>query len=391
MSEYFFILFCGVVAVQVFIQVVVFGSLLRHSHVSVCEGTNRGDVSVCEGTNPSYIEQLSVSVVICAYNELSNLQELLPLLQKQTYPDFEIIIVNDRSEDGTAQWLEEQSQQIPYLKCTHISQTPSGYNPKKYALSRGISLAKNEIILLTDADCRPSTTEWITLMQNQFEPQTDIVLGVSPYFKHNTFLNAFIQFETFYTALQYLSFAKLKMPYMGVGRNLAYRKAIFEHKKQFFKKIKHITGGDDDLWIGKIANSKNTKICLNPDSFVYSKPKTSLTAWFRQKQRHLSVGKFYSFKIKSYLATLHLSQALFWMMSLICFGAYCVSLLSDIKLYFWAFILREISLLIIWGLIHQKYRLPVHIIGLLFFDLLFIFYIFITGIIAFSKKTISWN
>lgn len=335
--------------------------------------------------------QHKVSVIVCAHNELTNLTALLPQLMGQVYADFEVIIIDDRSTDGSEAWLKLQAQKYQNLSIITVSATPKGFNPKKYALYQGITAAKGSILLLTDADCRPASAAWIKTMQSYFKPNIEVVLGVSLYTKAQTWLNAFIQFETFYTALQYLGFAKMGMPYMGVGRNLAYRKIIFEQKKAFFEEIKHITGGDDDLWIGKIAHKGNTNICLDKAAFTYSLPKQTFKAWFRQKQRHLSVGKHYALNTQLGLGALHLSHALFWLLSMVLFSKYFYPFLYGGFYLILLFLLRKAVLMVSWTFINKKYHFNLDTNGLLFFDLLYIFYIFITSIRAFSKKHIPWN
>ncbi len=335
--------------------------------------------------------QHSVSVVVCAHNEQHNLARLVPSLMRQEYTNFEVIIVNDRSTDGSQNWLEAQAKRYDNLQSITILATPSGFNPKKYALKRGIEAAKGSILLLTDADCLPASSTWIQKMQSHFKSNTEVVLGVGLYQQAPTWLNAFIQFETFYTAWQYLGFAKMGIPYMGVGRNLAYKKSIFEQKEFFFDEIKHITGGDDDLWIGKIAHKDNTTICLDKAAFTYSLPKETFKSWFKQKQRHLSVGKHYAPLIKLYLGALHLSQAVFWVSSLGLFYKYLYPFLNGGYYLILLFLLREVVLMASWAFVNKKYHLNLVTNKLLFLDLLYIFYIFITSISAFSKKNIPWN
>ncbi len=235
----------------------------------------------------------SVSIVICAHNEAENLKQFLPSILKQDYPHFEVIVVNDRSKDNSIEILEKF--QSPNLTTVHINEVPKGFNPKKYALKEGIKKAQNDIILLTDADCRPNSPFWIQEIANHLGTEKDIVLGYSPYLTTDTTVNTLIQFDTLYTASLYFSFANAGYPYMGVGRNLMYRRKIFE-KNSAFEKYKNTTGGDDDLIINAVANQRNTSICLHPNSFVASVPKNTLKGWITQKQRHLSVGKHYTTK-----------------------------------------------------------------------------------------------
>jgi len=125
-----------------------------------------------------------------------------------------------------------------------------------------------------------------------FSESKEIVLGYGPYEKEKGLLNKLIRFDTFMAAIQYLSASLAGKTYMGVGRNLAYKKTLFFRNKGFAKH-NHILSGDDDLFVNENATSKNTSIEIDPTSFTYSEPKHSFSKWFTQKKRHLSTAKYY--------------------------------------------------------------------------------------------------
>lgn len=255
---------------------------------------------------------VSASVIICARNEEENLRELLPMLFSQDHPDFEVIVVNDRSSDGTREFLESLTATGIPLKVVTIEETPPHVNPKKYALTLGIKVAAFDTLLFTDADCRPATPGWIRAMTGLFaEEKTQIVLGYSPYYRGKGLLGAFISYETLLTGLQYLSLARMGLPYMGVGRNLAYRKSFFMERKGF-RGNTAVTGGDDDLFVNANATAKNTKVCTAGGSQVYSVPVDSWRAFLNQKIRHLSVGKRYRMVHRFILGIFVLTHVLTW-------------------------------------------------------------------------------
>lgn len=235
-------------------------------------------------------EQPPVSIVICARNEEKNLRKNLDRFLNQNYRLYEIIVINDNSTDNTAKTLLEFQAKSSILHVINLTElTPPG---KKAALERGIQEAHYDIILLSDADCAPASEFWIRDMQAVLKPPCEIALGYSPYRKEPGILNAFIRFETTYTAIQYLSFALIHLPYMGVGRNLAYRKSLFLQTGGL-RSHQHIAGGDDDLFVNAAANRINTKIVLRPGAFVYSEPKRTWRGYYQQKSRHLTTGTRY--------------------------------------------------------------------------------------------------
>ncbi len=333
-----------------------------------------------------------VSVVVCAWNEQENLQELIPLLQNQHYETFEIIIVNDKSTDGSASFLEKVLQTYSRVKVVTITNTPTGVSSKKFALTQGIHAAKYEVILLTDADCRPHSERWIQRMVSQLSPDKDIVLGISPYFRKNSSVNAFIQFETFYTALQYISFALVGNPYMGVGRNLMYRKSLFL-RQNGLQELMHILGGDDDLFINKVATAQNTAVSLHPESLMYSVPKATWAEWFHQKRRHVSVGGYYRKKDQLLLGLLAASHVASWLF--LC-GIILLSAITDhYPLIEWGmgiFLVRFSLTWLIWYKASRKlghsipgYQFPI-------FDFALTLYLLSMAVVSslFSKK-MSWR
>lgn len=248
-----------------------------------------------------------VSVIICARNEAQNLKKHLPLILNQNYRSFEVIVVNDNSTDETATILLNFQIKNPTLRVVNICDNPT-LPGKKQALTKGIEAAQNDLILLTDADCFPASDSWIFEMQSEIFGKKSIVLGFSPYICINKgILNSFIRFEAIYTAVQYLSFALSKMPYMGVGRNLLYRKSIFIERGAFVKHIE-IASGDDDLFVNDAASWTNTSINLSPNAFTYSLPKSSWRGYYHQKTRHLTTGIKYKLKHQLLLGGLALSH-----------------------------------------------------------------------------------
>lgn len=256
-------------------------------------------------------EQFPVSVIICAKDEAKNLDNFLPSVLEQNYPEFEVIVVNDGSEDETEDVLKRLDNKYKHLYVTTIPKNNNFRQGKKLAVTIGLKAAKNEWVLLTDADCKPVSKNWISKMQANFNKNTDIVLGYGAYSKQKGFLNKLIRFDSLFIAMQYFTFAKAGMPYMGVGRNLAYRKSVFFKNKGFASHLK-IKSGDDDLFVNKIANKKNTAIELSPESFTQSVPETKFISWYYQKKRHLTTGRYYKFKHKFVLGLEILSRLLFY-------------------------------------------------------------------------------
>lgn len=253
-----------------------------------------------------------VSVIVCARDEANSLAKNLPGVLVQTYPTtHEVIVVNDNSVDETKYLLEELKKTFKNLQIVNLGYEAKLIPGKKYPLSIGIKEARHEVVLLTDADCVPASEFWMQKMQDGYQNGIEVVLGYGSYNKKPGLLNKLIRFETFHTALQYLSYALAGKPYMGVGRNLSYTKGLFL-KNKGFSAVNHVPGGDDDLFINMVANKNNTAVVIDPEAFTLSEPKTTWKDWIRQKTRHYTTGKFYKSGHRFLLGMYALTHFLFY-------------------------------------------------------------------------------
>jgi cellulose synthase/poly-beta-1,6-N-acetylglucosamine synthase-like glycosyltransferase len=237
-------------------------------------------------------ELVPVTVIIAARNESDNLFQNLPLILQQDYPIFEVIVVNHQSIDESYHILNAYKMQYPHLKVVEVERSKHLSNGKKLPLTLGIKAAKNEHLIFTDADCKPATNKWLKGMAEKFTPEKEIVIGYGPYQVQPGFLNKIIRLDTAMIALNYLSFALAKMPYMGVGRNLGYTRNVFNAVKGF-KSHYSITSGDDDLFVQEAARKRNYTIQIDPTTFAVSKAKETWAEWKQQKSRHYSTSERY--------------------------------------------------------------------------------------------------
>ena len=148
-------------------------------------------------------------------------------------------------------------------------------------------------------------------MQSNFLHQTQIILGYGKYISEPGLLNKWIRTDTTYIAMQYLAMAIKGRPYMGVGRNMAYRKSLFFERKGFASHL-NLASGDDDLFVNENADFYNTVIEIHPESFTQSDPKKTFKQWLRQKKRHLTTSTRYKKSHKITLGFELLTRVLFY-------------------------------------------------------------------------------
>jgi glycosyltransferase involved in cell wall biosynthesis len=343
-------------------------------------------------SSPIQNPEEGVTVLVAAHNEYQNLKVLIPKLFEQDYPKFDVMIVNDRSTDRTKRLLEEMMAIYPKLRSVTIKYTPSHVTPKKFALTLGIKVAKNDVILLTDADCIPNSDQWIRKMTAPVRQDgKTFAIGYSGYKEKPSQLNRWIQFETVLTALFYISFGLWKDPFMGIGRNLCYRKSFFMGVKAF-KGIWHLEGGDDDLFVNNYATGKNSTVVLDPEATTTSIPKETWKEYMVQKKRHLHAGKFYRSEDKRKIGLYSISHALFWVGGI------------GLLIYFGIGLQWE-HFLVVWGIMLMRSFLVMGIfrsaaktvqgkapkMNPILNDLFYLGYFWILGSVSYQSKDIQWK
>ncbi len=330
-------------------------------------------------THANTLSRYPVSVIICAKNEAGQLSINLPHVLSQVYFDqydrsyYEVIVVNDGSSDETTAILNSLKLEYPHLVVVNIDVSAS--KGKKHALAMGLQAAKHYMLLLTDADCKPASSNWLRLMVAPLHIGKEIVAGYGGYYAKSGLLNAFVRWETMHTYLQYSTYAASGMPYMAVGRNMACTRTVLENAiaQHIWKAL---PSGDDDLLVQIAGTATNVAVVSDPDAFTHSAAKATIAEWIHQKQRHLSTGKYYKASTQLLLGGYALSHACVWLV-LIC-SFFTVPALT-------VFILIGVRCMLYWVLwkrvlnrLNEKiplYLLPLFDLGWMMYNFAFLPYI----------------
>lgn len=298
---YILITFAAITAIQLFYQLFF---MFRLTPKSVLK----------QKTN----EKVPLSIVICAKNEGYNLKKNIPQILNQKYPNFQVIVVNDCSEDDTDIVLAELKESYPQLYYTSIPIDHKFSHGKKLAITIGIKAAKTEHIVFIDADCTPASDNWLSEIASKYTAGKQLIIGYGRYAKYSGLLNVYIRYETMWNAIQYMGFAKALRPFMGVGRNISYTKTLYNQSSKYRNNLS-IASGDDDMFVSEMGTKANTAICFLPDGQTISEPQTTIGGWMNQKSRHLSTATHYSAQVKCFLIAETITRQIFWLLALILF------------------------------------------------------------------------
>jgi glycosyltransferase involved in cell wall biosynthesis len=320
-----------------------------------------------------------VSVVICARDAYEYLTELVPALLSQDYPDFEVVIVNDCSDDETEEYLKDLARKEPKIKPVQLKQHLNFFNGKKFPLSMGIKSAKNDLIVLTECNCMPVNDLWLRSVVERYNGKTEIVIGYSPYMQRKSSLNRLMRFDALQNGLLYLSAALKRHAYMGIGRNLSYRKELFYRNKGF---ISHYTTsvGDDDLFISQVANKRNTEVLIDAENTIRTTPTRSFRLWIRQKSSRYSTVSKYNARARLSLSLFYVSQLVFYVsfIALLCLNAQPAFTITNgavfyIPILVFFFLLRFGTQLFVYHKASKRLGEKGLLPGLILYDLLFAF------------------
>lgn len=332
-------------------------------------------------------DNVSITVIIAARNELENLPDLFEGLESQTYDGkWELILVLDRCTDDSAIWLKDCKPNFPLMIIEQSElDIPNGHSPKKTALKRAIIEANGEFILQTDADCYPRSQNWIQSFANIIETDTDLVLGLSPYEKAKGILNSLIQYDTLWTHTSMLALSQVKLNFMGLGRNMAFRKSTFLKNGAYDSHIS-IAYGDDDLLVQSFKSDIKIKLLVNEESHMISIPEKILKSWLHQKQRHMMAGKEYKLKYRVILLLSYLSIMIYVFSLLAIF-----TLSKFVVLIIGLLVLKNIIISIPFFIIARKIKFRISYFELIICDIMHSFVITTIGIKALLRKRIEWG
>jgi poly-beta-1,6-N-acetyl-D-glucosamine synthase len=222
-------------------------------------------------------------------------------------------------------------------------------------------------------------------MQSGFINDTGIVLGIGQYNSRPGLLNLLVRYETFMIALQYLGFALAGIPYMGVGRNLAYRKSLFMREKGFISHYR-IPSGDDDLFVNRAAPKTTINIRIHPEAHTFSRPVNSFSRYIIQKRRHLSTAKYYKPKHKSLLALFSLTQVMIYASLIAGFVMQQFILLTAI-----IFLIKWINQLLLIKKISEKLRIKILYVLSPLLELTLLMILLMVWIINLFSKPGKWK
>jgi glycosyltransferase involved in cell wall biosynthesis len=321
-----------------------------------------------------YLNNEKVSIVIAFKNEEENLEQCLDSLLNQKYPNFEIILIDDHSTDSGSRSAIDLAEKHEHLKYYSLEKL----HGKKAALSLGVSKATGTWIALTDADCYAGSDSWLQKMMAH-SVNADVVLGYGPYRSENSFINLFIRYETWHIALQYMSFSILRIYYMAVGRNMFFKKSLFDQMGGY-QEHQDLLSGSDDLFMANVPKNAKVQYCTDEQSYIYSYPKRSWKELYNQKRRHLSTSIHYRLSAQIILGIISLSQLLLYISGLLLiFQGFQTTLVASFML------VRVIYIWIIAALnMHKIIEKRLWVLSPLF-DFLIVFYYFSFSFTLFFK------
>lgn len=259
---------------------------------------------------------LGITVIITAKNEAANLRSNLLDILEQDYPNFQVVVVNNGSDDSTAELLDDLSKIYSNLYVTYIPIGSEKLNNKKLAITVGIKAAKHDILLFTEPDSKPLSDKWILEVAREFNKGKEVVLGACRLIKKRGVVNNYIQYDNILNGIRYLTPALLKRPWFGIGRNMAYRKDLF-YKEKGFSALLNVENGEDNLFIDKIANKDNIAVVLSNESLVESNVADSTRAWRKDRSSYLRTKKHLSKLFSRVFALEVVSRYLFYILFLL--------------------------------------------------------------------------
>ena len=313
--------------------------------------------------------QVPVSIIMVVKDSASILMKSLPRLMSQQYANYELVVVDDNSQDDTRMLILEYKNQYPNIKLVDLDTAVTTIRGRKFAISMGVRCASHEHILLTDPECCPTSTHWLELMANNFVSQKKIVLGYSTYEKKGNPFNRMLHFDTLLNAMQFFAHAKIRSTYRGDGRNMAFTKTLFSAQTGFASH-NHIRYGEEDIFISRAATKNNTEIEYSQDAFTVLQRSANLQYWLDHKEGLYFTRRYNTFKNRFLLNGYGVINLLFYI-TLALSIVFCYSNLTLLLITVGIAAVRIISQYFVFGFAAKKLNEKQVIPALIIYDIIF--------------------
>ena len=234
----------------------------------------------------------SISVILTTQDQCPLLRERLPLLLQQQHPDFEVVVVDMKSQDDTLQYLSDMQLSYPHLRVCSFPPQSKDISAERLALTLGVRAASKEWVLFTNVSCQPASRKTLWLLSSRCTEGKQMVLGYTRYANPKGWTGLRYRFFRTWQQMLNLTHASRYHAYRASATNLCYRRSFFyEHKG--FADGTPLQNGATDIMVNRYSTAQNTAVCLHPDSFMFQDCPNEAHLWnhdrlfFMETRRHL--------------------------------------------------------------------------------------------------------
>ena len=291
------------------------------------------------------VDYPSFSIIVPSRNYEENLRELIPTLLEQDYPDFEVVVVDDCSYDGTEWYLNELKLQSNKLKTSRIIQETDF--PNALAITIGIRAASNEWLIFLNPLCRVSGKDWLKSFAEELNPKSEAAFGFVNYTNSYGSMRKFIKYENFDSFILYGSARYLGLSMPITDMNVAYKREQFLSRRGFAA-VLDSPFSENELYLNKISNRSNSVYLQNKSTAVSFVGDTDWYDGMNFKKKQLLLKKKFTVGQSIFLWTNTISRLVFDISMI------ALLILSPWRIWVAGIWLLKIIHELVWGIVSMK-------------------------------------